>query len=249
MNVQPDWWQSFFDGLAVEMWLKAAPEEMTVAEADFIAKTLAFPTGARLLDVPCGGGRHSLTLAARGYRMTGVDLSPAFLKVARAKAAQRGQSVAWEERDMRDLPWEAVFDGAFSLGNSFGYLPDEGNAAFLCSVARTLKPGARFLLDTSYVMEIILPSLQERSWMQVGDILSLSARHYDHCTSRLEVEYSFLKGGERETKRASSRLHSYRELCSMMEQARFTDLQACASLSGEPFKLGAHRLLLSATRS
>ena len=63
---------------------------------------------------------------------------------------------------MRDLPWPGQFDGAYSLGNSFGYLDDDGNAAFLKSVAAALKPGARFVLETGYVMETLLPVLQER---------------------------------------------------------------------------------------
>jgi len=55
-------------------------------------------------------------------------------------------------------------DGAFSLGNSFGYYDDTGNEAFVAAVARALKPGARFLLDTSYLVEGLLPVLQERAW-------------------------------------------------------------------------------------
>ena len=37
------------------------------------------------------------------------------------------------------------FDGAFCVGNSFGYLDDEGNAAFLRAVRAALKPGGRFI--------------------------------------------------------------------------------------------------------
>src|SRR5262249_19159540 len=86
----------------------------------------------------------------------------------RAAAAGRPLSVRWEQRDMRDLPWSGAFDGAFCFGNSFGYYDEEGNADFLKAVARTLKPGARFLLDTSYLTEGLLPNLQERAWYPSG---------------------------------------------------------------------------------
>ena len=63
---------------------------------------------------------------------------------------------------MRDLPWRARFDGAFCLGNSFGYLDDEGNAAFLRAVAAALKPGARFVLETPMVLENLLGHIKDR---------------------------------------------------------------------------------------
>lgn len=47
----------------------------TAAEVDFIAAELALAAGARLLDVGCGFGRHSIELARRGYAVTGIDPS------------------------------------------------------------------------------------------------------------------------------------------------------------------------------
>ena len=67
MNVQSNWWESFFEGVAVDLWLQALPPEHTEREAEFLARTLAVPSGAEVLDVPCGGGRLSLALARRGY--------------------------------------------------------------------------------------------------------------------------------------------------------------------------------------
>ena len=68
------WWEHFFEGLPVKLWLEALSQEHTESEADAIARWLNVPPGADLLDVPCGGGRLSLALAERGYRLTGVDL-------------------------------------------------------------------------------------------------------------------------------------------------------------------------------
>src|SRR5262245_3665980 len=144
MSAQDEWWRTFFKGMIVDSWLSAMSDEQTQEEANFIEQVLGVSPPARLLDVPCGGGRHCDALAARSHVMTGVDLSEEFLKVARARPAQ----VAWERREMRDLPWRGEFEGAYSLGNSFGYLDDRGNADFLAAVARTLRPGARFVLDT-----------------------------------------------------------------------------------------------------
>jgi SAM-dependent methyltransferase len=248
VNTPGEWWKTFFVGSAVQFWLQATPEEQTRQEADYIQNRLHVSPAAKLLDVPCGGGRHSLALSARGFEMTGVDLSPEFLAAARAGAAERSAKVRWEQRDMRDLPWREAFDGAFSFGNSFGYLDDEGNAAFLQAVATALKPGARFLLDASYITEVILPVLQERSWYQVGDVLTLSERRYDPVTGRLHVDYTWIRDGRTEKQSMSARIYSYREVSQMFERAGFSEVEGVGSLTGEPFKLGSKRLLMSGTK-
>jgi SAM-dependent methyltransferase len=249
MTAPGDWWRTFFSGPMVEGWLRATSEEETRQEADFIQAMLGVSAPARLLDVPCGGGRHSLALAARGYQMTGVDISEGFLAAARAAALTGPGQVVWEHRDMRDLPWSAAFDGACSMGNSFAYYDDEGNADFLRAVARTLKPGARFLLDTGYLTEGLLPVLQEKAWASWGDSkLLLWDRRYDPGEGRLHVEYTTIQDGKVEKWPMSARLYTYREIRRLAEDAGFTDLHGYSSLAREPFVFGSRRLLLVATR-
>src|SRR5689334_3212331 len=84
-----EWWRTFFSGVAVEFWLKVPTEEQTRAEADFILRRLRLPSKGRVLDLACGGGRHAVELAARGYEVTGVDVSGEFLDAARQLAARR----------------------------------------------------------------------------------------------------------------------------------------------------------------
>lgn len=219
MNIDSNWWETFFQGAAVDLWLQAVPAAQTEREADTIARALDLPAGARVLDVPCGGGRLALPLARRGYRVTGVDWSAEFLEHARA--ADGSSSVAWERRDMRDLPWRGEFDGAFCAGNSFGYLDDEGNAEFLRAVASALKPGGRFVLETPMVLENLLGHLQERPWWRLGDMDLLVVNDYDPRRSRLQTEYTFQSNGGREVRRGSHRAYSFRELVLLMERAGF----------------------------
>jgi SAM-dependent methyltransferase len=219
VSVQSNWWENFFQGVAVDLWLQALPPEHTEREAEFLVRTLAVPAGAALLDVPCGAGRLSLALAQRGYQLTGVDWSLEFLNHARSRDTLHG--VTWEWRDMRDLPWRGRFDGAFCFGNSFGYLDDEGNAAFLRAVAAALKPGARFVLETPMVLENLLGHLQDRSWWKVGDMHLLVMNRYDHTQERLDIEYTFVSNGRVEVRRGSHRAYSYRELVELIEAADF----------------------------
>jgi SAM-dependent methyltransferase len=239
VNVQLNWWETFFEGVAVDMWLQAVPREHSVREADRLEKLLGATRGAEILDVPCGGGRLSLVFSNRGYRMTGVDWSPEFLDHARA--SHGSDKVAWEQRDMRDLPWRERFDAAFCVGNSFGYLDDEGNTAFLRSVRAALKPGARFVLETPMVLENLLGHLQPRPWWKAGDVYLLVENRYDPSTSRLDIEYTFCRNGTIEVKRGSHRAYAYRELVALVEAAGFA-----VSLA-EPWTRDAHMVSFIAT--
>ena len=248
MEVDTEWWRTFFEGPFVDFWLATPPPEQTAKEVDFVQKSLGVSAPAALLDVPCGGGRHSLVFAERGYAMTGVDLSREFLNAARAHVISEAGSIAWEHREMRDLPWPGRFDGAFSLGNSFAYFDEAGNAEFLAAVCRSLKPGAWFVLDTSYVFEVLLPILREREWYEVGDLLMLANRKYDPESARLHVEYRLIREGLDRKSPMSAQLHSCRELTKMLREAGFAEVKTFGSTDGEPFTLGSKRLLLVATK-
>ena len=241
MDVQTNWWESFFEGVAVTMWLHALPAEHTEREADRLTHLLAASPGAEILDVPCGAGRLSLPLAGRGYRLTGVDWSAECLGHARSRDTL--QQVAWEQRDMRDLPWPGKFDGAFCAGNSFGYLDDEGNAAFLRGVWRALKPGARFVLETPMVLENLLNHLHPRPWWKAGDVYLLVENQYDPARTRLDIEYTFVSNGRVEVRRGSHRAYAYRELMDLLTASGF------AVQLAEPWTPGAHSVSIIATRT
>lgn len=245
MDSQTDWWRTFFTGSWLDVQRETWTEEETRAEVDFIQSQLRVAPPACLIDVPCGNGRHAIEIAARGYAVTAVDFTLPLLEDARRKAGERGVDVTCELQDMRDLSWKEAFDGAFCFWGSLGYFDDEDNAAFLDGVCRALRPGARFLLDT-HVVETLLPRFEERAWRHAGETLVLEERTYDHGRSRVNVEWTFVKGGGVQKAASSIRIYTYRELVELMGKVGWRALEAYGSLGLEPFHLGAARLLLVA---
>ena len=237
-----EWFRTFFEGLAVDFWVTVAPPP-----DDDIAFLQSVFTGNEILDVACGAGRHAIALARAGYRVTGVDISPAFLD--KARAASQGLGIEWRESDMRDLPWRDRFDGVLCFGNSFGYLGRAGTRDSVAAIAKTMKPGARFVLESGAAAESLLPHLQERRWMEAGDILFLSAATYDAGESRLDVAYTFVRGGVRETKTASTSVFTAAELRDMFAAAGLEVEAMYASTAREPFRLGSPRMILVARLS
>jgi SAM-dependent methyltransferase len=101
--------------------------------------------GNRLLDVACGTGLSFLPMLERGWQVTGCDLSPAMIEVARAKV---GDEVELQVADMRDLPLLGEFDLIWSLNDSLNYLLSvEEMRSALRSMARNLAPRGILLFD------------------------------------------------------------------------------------------------------
>lgn len=243
--MQLDWQDAFFRGIALDAWRYITTHEMTRAEADFLERTLGLTAGARVLDVPCGNGRHSVELARRGYKMTGIDQSEEFVEEARRTMPD---SVRWVHGDMRSLPWTAEFDGAFCWGNSFGYFRREQAQCFLQALARCLKPGAPFILDTGMAAESILPRLESKRWYRLGEMLMLSENRYDPMESRLDIDYTFVRAGQIETRPTSSYVFTTRELCRMHNDAGLVPVDLLSSLQSEKYQLGSPRLILISKR-
>jgi SAM-dependent methyltransferase len=222
--MQSDWWCDFFEGPMADFWhtMGATPTFAPVTEAETAFLASLFAPGARVLDVPCGDGRLAWALAARGFDVTGVDLSAKLLGWAR----ERGKDlpVQWHRADMRELPWTRAFDGAFCLGNSFGYLGDDGDAAFLAAVHGALLPGATFALE-ALTAEAAFAGYVNRRWHELGDDLLFSQSSYDPLLGELRVDYTFARGERRERGTAYQRVRTAREVAAMLQQAGFGDVQ------------------------
>ncbi len=243
------WWEGFFSGLWEEVQLTLWTDDDNHAAADNVERALQLPERATVLDVPCGEGRISIELAARGHEVTGIDLNETFLAAAARKAAERDVMVEWQQRDMRDLPFDAEFDAALNFGGSFGYFhEDDQNARAAAAAHRALRPGGRFLIDLP-TAETIFPRFRDRLWRRAGDLLVLSENRYVEKTGRAETDWTVVApDGRREQRHSSIRLYTYRELVALLTDAGFTGVEGFDAGDLTPFHLGASRLMVVATK-
>ncbi|HKO34901.1 MAG TPA: methyltransferase domain-containing protein [Pyrinomonadaceae bacterium] len=262
MSIPPNWYETFFHGITLELWRRAIPSEQTTAESDFLVQNLNCEPGARVLDVPCGNGRLTFELANRGYRVTGVDLAEEFIAEARARAAglinppakaggtDLDASAQFILGDMRNIEGVGLYDGAFCFGNSFGFLEYADMEKFLAGVARALKPGGRFLVNTAMAAESVLPDFEEQSCHEMGDLVMTIKERYVAEESCVDSEYVFERNGEIDSRKAKHWIYTVAEIRRMLEQAGFEVLRCFGSLQGEAFKLGERELfIVSAVRT
>ncbi len=112
-------------------------------EEGWLARFAArLPPGGRVLDLGCGGGEPiARWLMDAGFAITGVDVSPAMLEIARA----RWPAGDWRAADMRALDLGARFDGIVAW-DSFFHLAPEAQRACIARMAAHLVPGGVLLL-------------------------------------------------------------------------------------------------------
>ncbi|HEY5838977.1 MAG TPA: methyltransferase domain-containing protein [Pyrinomonadaceae bacterium] len=247
MSTPTNWFETFFQGVTLDLWRRAIPPEQTTAEADFLIQNLKCAPGTHLLDVPCGNGRLTFELANRGYRVAGIDLAEEFIAEARMAAHDGTTAVEFILGDMRNIEGLGVYDGAFCFGNSFGFLEYADMEKFLAGVARALKPGARFLVNTAMAAESVLPDFEEQSCHEMGDIVMTIKERYVAEESCVDSEYIFERNGEIDSRKAKHWIYTVAEIRRMLERAGFEVVSCFGSLKGEAFKLGARELFVVST--
>ena len=100
----------------------------------------------RLLDIGAGGGVLAEEFAALGCRVTGIDISPRSVDVARAHAAGRGLSIDYRVGSGTSLSFEADSFDAVSCCDVLEHIPDWRQV--IAEASRVLKPGGLFFFDT-----------------------------------------------------------------------------------------------------
>ena len=140
-----DWFVTWFNSPYYHALYKNRDTAEAERFVDRLAKYLNTGTGARVLDLACGKGRHSKHLHNLGLEVIGVDLSDE--SIAEAKLSET-YGLEFFVHDMRYLLWNEHFDFVLNLFTSFGYFHNsDDDQKTISSVADSLKTGGRFVID------------------------------------------------------------------------------------------------------
>jgi SAM-dependent methyltransferase len=241
-----EWFRGFFDATYLEIIRAQKGAARTRSEVEFVARALDLRPGRRVLDVPCGYGRHSIRFARGGCDVVGVDLSPVMIREARRRPHPR---VRFVRGDMRRIEYRDAFDAVACLFTSFGYFSERENVETLRRMARALRPGGRLIVDhRNPAFDATLPS---RTWQREGrDIFVLSTLRFDVRTRTQENTWLIVRAGDRRIvqKELRIRLWTPAQWRSRLRDAGLRLRRLYGDLAGRPFRRMSRRLVVLAER-
>ncbi|MFJ5886785.1 class I SAM-dependent methyltransferase [Streptomyces californicus] len=237
------------------LWSDFAPTMFPPARAESAAALvdgsplLDFPPGTRVLDLCCGPGLFVVPLAARGYEVTGVDLSPSMLERARAACDAAGAKARLERADMLTYREPEAFDVVLNVFTSFGYFEAaEDNLRVLRNARESLAPGGRLLVDVmgkevlaGWIGRPKAVDLPDGSYVVQRDTVLDSWR-------RLRTDWTLVRGTTARTASITSWLYSAAELHALFEEAGFTDVECFGGFDASGYDQNSDRLVVRGRR-
>jgi 2-polyprenyl-3-methyl-5-hydroxy-6-metoxy-1,4-benzoquinol methylase len=222
-------------------WIERTAEghglDRTAHELGFVLEQLQLTPNARILDVGCSRGRHSLWLAARGYQVTGLDPEAEAIAVARESASTAGLAVTFLCADMAEADLHG-FDAAICIGTSLGFHEtDAGDQQQLNAIARALVPGGRFFLEITALFAQEYGEGIRRTWQRQGDILVFDEGRFDALTCRAHHITTYLRGSEERRREERYRVYAAPEMTKMLAVAGFELEHTFGDCDGSPFGL------------
>jgi SAM-dependent methyltransferase len=236
------WWRHAFDDEYYRLHAPLFSEEDSRQEVAALIELLGLPLGARILDAPCGWGRHLPLLEEAGFRVTGLDLSTALLRRAARGRRRRPDRVA---ADLRWLPFEAAsFDGVINVFTSLGvFHTDRDDLRLLREARRVLVPGGRFLLEAMHRDDVVRHFAVRDRW-ELPDGTRVSARReFDPVTGLSHERWRWVRGAESGEREQILRLRTATEVARLIRRAGFAAARFFGDWDGSPLSHRSPRLI------
>jgi SAM-dependent methyltransferase len=174
--------------------------------------------------------------------MTGVDLTPEYLRRARRDARRASVNVGFLCSDMREIDFDEEFDAAFNWFGSFGYFSDADNLVFCRKIFRALKPGGRFLVEGPNKSRMLAAFCHQLEY-RIGGVQVAQRARWNARTNRLHANWTLRRGRRTEHHTVNLRLFNGSEMRRLLRAAGFRDVRLFSGEPGKPFTRHSRRVI------
>ena len=226
-----------------------APNRDVHADESPVSESPYGSAGPAILDAGCGPGRIAVELAARGARVTGVDLIRPFLNAALESAQDEGVTLDLEQADLRSFVRPDAFDAAVSLYTSFGYCETiEEDLQILKNIALSVKKGGWFVLEMTG-REIAVRDFTEGEWFERGGFTVLTEFSVVGAWEGLRSRWILIDENGRKINHVFvQRLYSAVELKRLMLASGFSSVEIYGDFDFSPYNEKARTMVLVARK-
>ncbi len=217
----------------------------TPLEVEQIIKLLEITPKAKILDLCCGQGRHSLEFARQGFDVIGVDRTISYLEKARQQANEEKLNIKFIEEDMRKFCNPNTFDIVLNLFTAFGYFKNpEENFQVLLNIYKSLKDNGKLIIEI-LGKEVLARIFKERTWhREDNDKIILEEHKVINNWSFIESIWILLVGDTRKEFKLEHWLYSASELSRLLKESGFKSVDVYGDLTGNPYDHTAKRLVV-----
>jgi ubiquinone/menaquinone biosynthesis C-methylase UbiE len=244
------WWLDYFDETFFQLHEDLFPEEESRYEVASILELLGLPTDSRILDLPCGWGRHTLLFPTAGQDAFGADLSVDLLSRAVATARDEGMPRRFAAADIRELPFrDESFDAVLNIFTSLGlFLEDREDIRALAEAHRVLRPGGQFLLESMHRDDVVCTYAERDRWTLPNGIEVRVRRRFDPVTGISYERLRWRRGEEEGRKSHALKLRTATEIDGLLRAAGFEEIRYYGDWTGEPLRHDSPRVIAVAKK-
>jgi len=165
MQKEKEWFEHWFDTPFYHILYDYRNDDEARYFMANLVDYLELSKGDKILDLPCGKGRHALFLYEQGFKTAGADLS--VNSIEHAKQFEK-QDLSFNIHDMRD-PLKGSYDAIFNLFTSFGYFNQETtNIKVLENFKNGLLPGGHIVVDFLNLEKVVQQLIPEQRITKKG---------------------------------------------------------------------------------
>jgi len=217
-------------------------------EIDHLIMLADLQPGDKVLDSCCGQGRHSLILADRGMKVTGVDVTLPYLETARKKRDERELDIEFIHKNILQFKRNSQYKAAFNLYNSLGYFDDpEEDSVYFRNIYDSLQEGGKFIIECTG-KEVLARDFQDCFWYEYDDFKIMVEYSINLNWTELETRWIFLKEGRETDATFRHRIFSALELAGLLSGVGFKTIEFFGDYDGIPYDQRAQRLIAIAEK-
>lgn len=230
------WFESWFNSPYYHTLYQHRDDKEAELFIDHLYHYLKINETHSILDLACGAGRHSIYMASKGNRVTGIDLASNSIEEAKTKAIEKGltESLKFQVEDMRDFVLNTRFDFILNLFTSFGYFETKAeNEAVLTSAKNHLNNNGILVID--YLnSQLVRANGEENYTKTISDIDFIIHKYFDRDFVIKEIEVK--DHGKISKFREQVQLFELKEIQTMLENLGFQIVNHFGD-----YKLGAYK--------